>query len=73
MGLGKRFKNWALGSIAGKIAKDGGPLKGLGEAAARKLEDDADTPGFVSDRLKAERYGRNIGRGIDSARKEIDD
>jgi len=73
MGLGKSFKNWALGSIAGKISKDGGPLKGLGEAAARKFEKDKDTPEFVRDRLKAERYGRQIGRGVDSALNEIDD
>ena len=72
MGLGDSIKNWALGSIAGKIAKDGGPLKGLGEAAARKIESDPSTPGFVQDRLCAERQGRQAGRIIDSALDEID-
>ena len=73
MGLGDSIKMWAIGSIAGKIAQDGGPISGLGQAFARKYESDPDTPDFVRSRLRAERIGRQIGWGIKSARDEFDD
>jgi len=70
MGLGNAIAKWAAGSIAGKVAKDGGPIRGVGEACARKFESDPETPTFVRERLFSERIGRDIGRGIRSASKE---
>jgi len=59
--------------VAGFVAKHGGPLKGLGEAAARGFERDPTTPGFVRDRLHAERLGRQAGRVANSILNELDD
>lgn len=73
MGSGKAFKNWVIGSVTGAGAEKGGALKGLFEGAARKYEEDPETPDFVSERLKAERCGRQFGRRLKSARREAKD
>jgi len=70
MGLADSIWKWAVGSVAGKIAEDGGPLRGLGEGLAKKCESESGTPGFVRDRLRAERIGREIGRVIKSPRRQ---
>ena len=72
MGTGKSIKKWARGSFWGYMAEKGGLLKGIGDAKALELMNDPDTPQFVRDRLRAEYYGRHVGRGIKSARHELD-
>lgn len=71
MGMGRGIANWIGGSIAGYGVGHGGPLRGAFEGAARKFERDSSTPGFVRDRLRDERCGREAGRIVKSMVREF--
>jgi len=68
MGILGSIAKWAGGSVSGYLADKGVPGA---DVASKKFENDTETPGFVRDRLKSERYGREDANYLRSLRKHL--